>query len=66
LLEWCSTVAFSTLLLFGECNETERRDVFADTKIGNGDMLTLDKKALLESRFKHREQSTIDAPKVVR
>jgi hypothetical protein len=32
------------------------------TKIGNGNMLTLDEKTLLESRFKSREQSMIHAP----
>jgi hypothetical protein len=36
------------------------------TKIGNGDMLTLDEKALLESRFKSREQSMIEAPNAIR
>jgi hypothetical protein len=43
-------------------------DVFSSilTKIGNGDMLTLDKKALLESRFKSREQSMIDTPNAIR
>jgi hypothetical protein len=36
------------------------------TKIGNGDMLTLDEKALLESQFKSREESMIDAPNAIR
>jgi hypothetical protein len=35
-------------------------------KISSGDMLTLDEKALLESRFKSREQSLINAPNVIR
>jgi hypothetical protein len=35
-------------------------------KIGNGDKLKLDEKALLESRFESREQSMIDAPNVIR
>jgi hypothetical protein len=36
------------------------------TKTGNGDMLTLNEKALLENRFKSREQSMIDAPNAIR
>jgi hypothetical protein len=35
------------------------------SKIGNGDMLTLDEKALLESWFKSREQSMIDDPNTI-
>jgi hypothetical protein len=56
-------MAISTLLPFEEGNETELRGV---TKIGNGDMLTLDEKALLENRFKSREQSLNDAPNAMR
>jgi hypothetical protein len=35
------------------------------TKIGNGDILMLDEKALLESRFKSREQLLNDAPNAI-
>jgi hypothetical protein len=35
------------------------------TKIGNGDMLKLDEKALLESRLKSREQLMNDAPNAI-
>jgi hypothetical protein len=57
----------STLLPLVEGNETERRGVSSIlTKIGNGDMLMLDEKLLLESRFKSREQSTTDVPNAIR
>jgi hypothetical protein len=57
----------STLLPLVEGNETERRGVSSIlTKIGNGGMLTLDEKALIERRFKSREQSVIDALKAIR
>jgi hypothetical protein len=35
-------------------------------KIGSGDMLTLNEKLLLESRFKSRERSMNDAPNAIR
>jgi hypothetical protein len=36
------------------------------TKIGNGDMLMLNEKVLLENQFESREQSVFDAPNAIR